>query len=190
MCVRAQWHSHRPLEILPTREGISVCVCVGGAAQRSLPRGGKYRIYSAPGTQDLGEERRRELAPGSTSHLTSSDGPRSTCRSWRGNVLCDAHPGSTLSPRGKAEGSPYRCCSVTLRCRGRGSLGPQHPAHMEALCLRFKCACQNMPHQTTSVTDHTKSDPVNCPCSSPKTWEPTVTKALMLGRGRAEESRS
>ena len=37
MCVRAQWHSHRPLEILPTREGISVCVCGGGGELQRGP---------------------------------------------------------------------------------------------------------------------------------------------------------
>ena len=66
---------------------------------------------------------------------------------------------------------------------------PQPLAHTEALCLPFRCMGHSASHQTAAVMGHPKPDPV-LPCSVPKARDLNISKVLLLGRGRAEESGS
>ena len=93
--------------IPPTREGLRA------PAHRPLSHGGKCRIHSGPGTGIWVRRGGEKCDPGVASHLNSAKGPGKTCRKLRVNILCDAHPRSALSPRGKPEGVPCRCCFVT-----------------------------------------------------------------------------
>ena len=87
----AQQPSHRLREFPPTREGLRA------AAHRPLSHG----LTCAGFILIL-----REMCSGV--HL-----PPHFCRRLRGYIFCDAHSGSILSPRGKAEGVPGRCWSET-----------------------------------------------------------------------------
>lgn len=87
----AQQTSHRLLEFPPTREGLRA------AAHSPLSHG----LTCAGFILIL-----REMC--SRVHL-----PPHFCRRLRAYIFCDAHSGSILSPRGKAEGVPCRCWSET-----------------------------------------------------------------------------